>query len=161
MRTRCEACGPGWRKVGASDPVPPVLSATAVRPCEWSAHRASACTCEVERKALTILNYSACTCTLVCFQTTMHVDAYIERYACHCLLTTSLCWRWGPKAHKTKTRWGNNGTCQQTQRIRLLVLSDFRTLFGNRLSSAIQPFGDMQRQRVETWLTHAGGQLPH
>ncbi len=29
-----EACGPKWREVGESDPVPLVLSATAVRACE-------------------------------------------------------------------------------------------------------------------------------
>jgi hypothetical protein len=46
---------------------------------------------------------------------------------------------------------GNNGTCQQTQRIRLLVLSDIRTLNGNRL----QWYSDKHRQRVRTQLTLA------
>ncbi len=106
---RCEACGPWRREVGESDPDPLVLSATAVRACECkcapSVH--AVCTCEVERNALTlqkVLCLHNTTCTLVCFQRTMHVDA--ERYAWHCLLTTSLRWRWGLKARTTETRWG-------------------------------------------------------
>ncbi len=54
--------------------------------------------------------YSACTTQrahlFVCRGRCTLTRACVECYACHCLLTTSRCLRWGPKALTTETRWG-------------------------------------------------------
>ncbi len=74
------------------------------------------------------------TCSLVRFQRTMHVGECVRWALCLPLFAH----------HFAVLALGTNGPnnwntlretmapCQQTQRIRLLVLSDFRTLYGNR-----------------------------
>ncbi len=137
--------------------------------CAPSVH--AVCTCGVERKAFAVLTYSACTtqrahlfvsrerCTLM--------RACVECYPCHCLLTTSLYWRWGPKALTTETRWGKPWHVPAANRLNGFVRW-YRLTSGHshgkwESSSVIQPYGDMQRQRVlqRSNMTHAGGQSPH